>query len=133
MKLNDIGTQQTARAAARTLIGGGGGCIFIYSDSARLVSFDIKLISKEISRAEPKYMNIHPPPLPISVLARALQTAYTRQLVKLAMNVSMQYFKFGNVIRNNNQSKLENCALKSDLKSTVTFVKNIREQSPSIS
>ena len=38
------------RAGARTLIG-GGGCIFIYSGSARLVSFVIKLISKEISRA----------------------------------------------------------------------------------
>ena len=37
------------RAGARTLI--GGGCIFIYSGSARLVSFVIKLISKEISRA----------------------------------------------------------------------------------
>ena len=44
------------------LIGGGGGCIFIYSGSARLVSFEIKLISKEVSRAKPEYMNIHPPP-----------------------------------------------------------------------
>ena len=48
------------RAVARTLIGGGGGCIFIYSGSARLVSFEIKLISKEISRAEPEYMNAPP-------------------------------------------------------------------------
>ena len=38
-----------SRAGARTLTG-GGGCIFIYSGSARLVSFVIKLISKEISR-----------------------------------------------------------------------------------
>ena len=38
------------RAVARTLIGGGGG-IFIYSGSAQLVSFEIKLISKEVSRA----------------------------------------------------------------------------------
>ena len=45
------------RAVARALI---GGCIFIYSGSARLVSFEIKLISKEASWAEPKYMNIHP-------------------------------------------------------------------------
>ena len=37
-----------SRAGARTLI---GGCIFIYSGSARLVSFVIKLTSKEISRA----------------------------------------------------------------------------------
>ena len=58
-----------SKAVARALIG-GGGCIFIYSGSARLVSFEIKLISKEASRAEPEYMNITPPP--ISVLATAL-------------------------------------------------------------
>ena len=59
------------RAVARALIGGGGGgvCIFIYSGSARLVSFEMKLIPKEVSRAEPEYMNMHPP---ISVLATAL-------------------------------------------------------------
>ena len=39
-----------------------GGCIFIYSSCARPVSCEIKLISKEVSRAEPEYMNIHPPP-----------------------------------------------------------------------
>ena len=49
------------RAVARALIGGGGVCIFIYSSCARLVSFEIKLISKEVNRAEPEYMNIHPP------------------------------------------------------------------------
>ena len=38
-------------AVARALIGGGGGGVFIYSGSARLVSFEIKLISKEVSRA----------------------------------------------------------------------------------
>ena len=59
-----------ARAVARALI--GGGCICIYSGSDRLVSFEIKLISKEVSRAEPEYINIHPPPPPISVLATAL-------------------------------------------------------------
>ena len=48
------------RAVARALI--GGGCIFIYSGSARLASFEINFISKETSRAEPEYMNIHPPP-----------------------------------------------------------------------
>ena len=32
-----------SRAVARALIG-GGGCIFIYSGSARLVSFEMKLI-----------------------------------------------------------------------------------------
>ena len=45
---------------SRALI--GGGCIFIYSCSARLISFEINLISKEISRAEHEYMNMHPPP-----------------------------------------------------------------------
>ena len=48
-----------AHMDARALI---GGCIFIYSGSARLVSFEMKLMSKEVSRAEPEYMNIHPPP-----------------------------------------------------------------------
>ena len=61
--------QQTHRAGARTLI---GGCIFIYSGYARLISFQINFITKETSRAEPEYMNIHP--LPISVLEPALQT-----------------------------------------------------------
>ena len=63
----------TPRAVARTLI---GGCIFIYSGSARLVSLEIKLTSKEISRAEPKYMNIHPPP--ISILAMTLTTPHLK-------------------------------------------------------
>ena len=53
-----------------------GGCIFVYSCSARLVSFEIKLI--DVSGAEPEYMNIHPPP-PISVLATALIFAYDRK------------------------------------------------------
>ena len=60
------------RAVARTLMGGGGGgCIFVYSSYARLTSFEINFISKDTSRAEPEYMNIHPPP-PINVLATAL-------------------------------------------------------------
>ena len=45
------------RAVARTLIRGGGGCLFIYS------------CSKETSRAEHEYMNKHPP---INVLATAV-------------------------------------------------------------
>ena len=50
------------RAVARTLI---GGCIFIYSVSARVASFEINFI--------PEYMNIHPPPPPpINALATAL-------------------------------------------------------------
>ena len=53
----------SGRAGARTLIGGGGGgCIFIYSGYARLISFEINFITKETSRTEPEYMNIHPPP-----------------------------------------------------------------------
>ena len=60
-KLTELDVE-TTRAVARALIGRGGGCIFIYSGSARLVSFEIKLISKEASRAEPEYMNIQPPP-----------------------------------------------------------------------
>ena len=56
-----VNIQTWDRAVARALIR-GGGCIFIYSGSARLVSFEIKLISKEVSQAEPEYMNIHPPP-----------------------------------------------------------------------
>ena len=51
------------RAGARTLIGGWGvGCIFIYSGYARLIPFEINFITKENSRAESEYMNIHPPP-----------------------------------------------------------------------
>ena len=73
------------RAVARTLIG-GGGCIFIYSGSARLNSFEINFISKETSRAEPEYMNIHPPP-PISSLATALAED---QLVEQGMSSSMR-------------------------------------------
>ena len=37
------------KAVARTLIGGGGGCIFIYSGYARLTSCEINFISKETS------------------------------------------------------------------------------------
>ena len=58
------------RGGARTLI---GGCIFIYSGYARLISFEINFITKETSRAEPEYMNIHPP---ISVLPPALNINY---------------------------------------------------------
>ena len=60
--------QLVDRAIARALI---GGCIFIYSGSVRLTSFEINFISKETSRAEHEYMNIHPPP-PISALATTL-------------------------------------------------------------
>ena len=48
------GREGRKRAVAKTLI--GGRCIFIYSGSAGLVSFETKLISKEISRPEPEYI-----------------------------------------------------------------------------
>ena len=69
--LLEIASQRdyTYRAGARTLI--GGGCIFIYSGYARLISFEINFITKETGRAEPEYMNIH---TNISVLAPALYT-----------------------------------------------------------
>ena len=77
----------SVRAVARTLTGGRGVYIHI-SGSARLVSFEIKLISKDISRAEPEYMNIHPPS--ISVLATALLSVYinTCHIMKQVMIIS---------------------------------------------
>ncbi len=52
---------------ARALIGGRGG-VYSYTrvmpDEFLLKSVVFKLISKEISRAEHEYMNIHPPPPP---------------------------------------------------------------------
>ncbi len=56
--------ERVTSGVTRALIGGGGGCIFIYSCSARRISFEMNLISKEIRRAEHEYMNIHPPPPP---------------------------------------------------------------------
>ena len=55
----------------RALIGGGGGCMFIYSCSARLISFEKQRNSKEIRRAEHEYMIIPPPP-PINALVTPL-------------------------------------------------------------
>ncbi len=56
-----------------------GNYIHIYSisvmhDEFLLKSVVFKIISKEISRAEHKYMNIHPPPPPprVNALATAL-------------------------------------------------------------
>ena len=65
-------SQVVLSGVTRALIGGGGGCIFIYSCSARRISFEIKFISKEICRAEHEYMNIHPPPPPINALVTPL-------------------------------------------------------------
>ena len=48
-------------------IGAGGTLtgrrIFTYAGSARLISFEIRLTSKEISRTEPENINIHCPPI----------------------------------------------------------------------
>ena len=52
---------KTVYSKDAALIGGGGGVVFIYSGSARLICFEIRLISKKISRAENEYMNIPPP------------------------------------------------------------------------
>ena len=65
---------EDCRAVARTLMG-GGGCLFTYSCSARLVSFQIDRFEfdfQKTSRAEHEYMNKHPPP-PINVLATAVE------------------------------------------------------------
>ncbi len=64
-----------ARAVARALIRGGGvySYIRVMPDGSLLKSVVFKLISKEISRAEHEYMNIHPPPPPpINALATVL-------------------------------------------------------------
>ena len=71
----------TDRAVARTLI---------YSGYARLTSFQINFISKETSRAEPEYMNIHPPP-PINVLEMALCTEITLYLQKTSLCMPIDY------------------------------------------
>ena len=62
--INKINQRINSSGVTRALIGGGGGCIFIYSCSARRISFEMNLISKEIRRAEHEYMNIHTPPPP---------------------------------------------------------------------
>ena len=66
----------TSRGETRALIG-GGGCEYSYllvlPDEFHLKSAVIKLISKEIRRAEHEYMNIHPPP-PINALVSPLNT-----------------------------------------------------------
>ena len=46
----------------------------------------MKMISKEVSQAEPEYMNMHPPPPPPPI--SALATALRRGLHNLVNNVS---------------------------------------------
>ena len=57
---------RSKRAVARPIIGGGGGCIFIYSCFARRISFKAIVFTV----CEHEYMNIHTPQL--SRLATAL-------------------------------------------------------------
>ena len=62
------------RAVARALTG-GGGCIFIYSCSARLISFEMNLKTTDFKRNRSGITRIYeytPPPPPINVLATAL-------------------------------------------------------------
>ncbi len=40
----------TSKAGARALMGGGGGCIFIYSCYAQLISFEINLKTTDLTR-----------------------------------------------------------------------------------
>ncbi len=67
--------QNTNRAVARALIG-GGGCIFIYSCSARLISFEINLKTTDFKRNSSGITRIYEytPPPPINALATALNT-----------------------------------------------------------
>ena len=65
------------RAVARALIG-GGGAIFIYSCSARLISFEISLKTTDFKRNPSGITRIYeytppPPPPPINALATALK------------------------------------------------------------
>ena len=71
--------EASGRAVARALIGGGGRggihiIIRVMPDGFLLKSVVFKLISKEISRAEHEYMNIHPP---INALATTLCRAFS--------------------------------------------------------
>ena len=48
-----------------------GRCIFIYSGSPRLISFEIRFFLKETGRAKPEFMNVHP----INALDPALKSS----------------------------------------------------------
>ena len=62
-----------------------GGVYIHVSGSARLICFEINLISNKISREEPGYINMHPPPPPtINALGASLPvlvlcTVYTQK------------------------------------------------------
>ncbi len=55
--------QLVNRAVTRALIGGGGGCIFIYSCSARRISFEISCFQVHFKRNQSdrtRMYEIHP-------------------------------------------------------------------------
>ena len=76
MKKNNRNTEK-GRAVARALIWGGGG-IFIYSCSARLICFEINLKPTDFKRNSSGITRIYEytPPPPINALAMALETGY---------------------------------------------------------
>ena len=65
-----------SRAVTRALIGEGGGCIFIYSCYARLISFEINLKTTALKRNPSGITRIYeytpPPPHAINALHTAL-------------------------------------------------------------
>ena len=61
------------RAVTKALIGGVDIHIFAFCQTNFFWNqLSLKLISKEIRRAEREYMNMHPPPPPINTLVTAL-------------------------------------------------------------
>ena len=79
------------RAVARALIGGGGGDMFIYSCSARLISFEINLKTTDFKRNPSGITRIYeypPPPPPINALATALSNTFKTILTHAMINIT---------------------------------------------
>jgi hypothetical protein len=85
--INGIFCEPIDRAAARPII--GGGCIFIYSCSARRISFESDCFYSTV--CEHEYMNIHPPPPP--QLSR-LATYGPANRLSLKINVKSKHKRF---------------------------------------
>ena len=73
------------RGVTRALI---GGCIFIYSCSARRISFEIKFISMNIIEYTRIYEYTPPPPPPINALVTPLYALTGSQNQNDVVNVS---------------------------------------------